>query len=122
MLMPAPADDKLIGRYVGESTRWTTATPVVLPGHDHRRGKPRPQRSLARLLRHAGIPEALVDQATFEPAPRLRGSLRALDCRLPSHLAGLPTAHISVSWTIPIPGPIALGAGVGYGFGVFAGC
>jgi CRISPR-associated protein Csb2 len=122
MLMPAPTDDKLIGRYVGESTRWTTATPVVLPGHDHRRGKPRPQRSLARLLRHAGIPEALVDQATFEPAPRLCGSLRALDCRLPSHLAGLPTAHISVSCTIPIPGPIALGAGVGYGFGVFAVC
>lgn len=120
VLMPAPADDKLIGRYIEQSTTWTTATPVVLPGHDHRRGKARPQRSLARLLRHAGIPETLVDQATFEPAPRLRGSVRARDCRLPAHLTGLPTAHISVRWKIPIPGPIALGAGVGYGFGVFS--
>lgn len=122
VLMPAPGDDKLIGRYVDERSSWTTATPVVLPGYDRRRGKPRPQRSLARLLRHAGIPAALVDEVTFEPAPRLRGSPRAPDCRLPAHLAGLPMAHISVRWKIPISGPIALGAGVGYGFGVFAGC
>jgi CRISPR-associated protein Csb2 len=122
VLMPAPRDDKLIDRYTDQSTTWTTATPVVLPGHDHRRGKSRPQRSLARLLRHAGIPEALVEEATFEPAPRLRGSPRARDCRLPAHLAGRPTAHISVRWKIPIPGPIALGAGVGYGFGVFSAC
>lgn len=119
-LMPAGADDRLIGRYVGPSAAWTTATPAVLPGHDRRRGKPRPERALARLLRHAGLSEALVERIDFEPAPRLRGSLRARDCRLPSHLAGRPTVHLRIRWTIPIPGPLALGAGVGYGFGVLA--
>jgi CRISPR-associated protein Csb2 len=122
LLTPAPADDKLIGRYTGQSTTWTTATPAVLPGHDHRRGKPRPQRTLARLLRHAGIPEALVESATFEAAPRLRGSPTARECRLPRHLLGRPTAHITVRWKIPISGPLALGAGVGYGFGVLSAC
>jgi CRISPR-associated protein Csb2 len=120
VLMPAADADRLIGRFTGQSTTWTTATPVVLPGHDHRRGKPRPQRTLARLLRHAGIPERLLESAAFEPAPRLRGSPRTSDCRLPHHLAGRPLAHLSVRWKVPVAGPIALGAGVGYGFGVLS--
>jgi CRISPR-associated protein Csb2 len=122
LLIPVTGGDRLIGRFVGPSVSWTTATPIVLPGQDHRRGKPRPGRALTRLLRHAGIPEALLEEATFAPVPRLRGSPRARDCRLPAHLAGRPTAHLSLRWKVPVPGPIALGAGAGYGFGVLATC
>jgi CRISPR-associated protein Csb2 len=122
ILLPASRDDKLIGRFTTDSTTWTTATPVVLPGHDHRRGKARPERALSRLLRYAGIPQALVESVTFEPGPRLRGSPRAVDCRLPRHLAGRPLVHLSVRWKLPVAGPLALGAGVGYGFGVFSAC
>jgi len=122
LLAPASADDTLLKRYAGQSTTWTTATPMVLPGHDHRRGKPRPQRTLARLLRHAGLPAALVEEATFEVAPRLRGSPTARECRLPAHLVGRPLAHATIRWRVPVSGPLALGAGVGYGFGVFSVC
>lgn len=120
VLVPAGPDDKLIDRYLGQATTWTTATPVVLPGQDRRRGKPRPARALSRLLRHAAIPEALVESATFEPGPRLRGSHPGRAYRLPQHLAGLPTAHLSIRWKVPVPGPLVLGAGAGYGLGVLA--
>ena len=53
MLAPLPAADRVVARFLGKGRQWTTATPVVLPGRDHRRGKPRPRRTVARLMRHA---------------------------------------------------------------------
>ena len=43
-LAPLAGADPLVERVVGESRVWTTATPVVLPGYDRRRGRARPQR------------------------------------------------------------------------------
>ena len=120
VLAPIGAADPVLARFRGVARRWTTATPVVLPGHDHRRGKPRAQRSVARLLRHAGIAEALVEAVTMEPAPRLAGSEGASRYRVPAHLARYPRRHLSVRWTMPLAGPLALGAGAGYGLGLLA--
>ena len=118
MLAPLAGRDPVVARYLGVASRWTTATPVILPGHDHRRGKARPHRTVERLLRHAGIAEALVESVTLEPAPRLHGSEHALRYRRPRHLARYPCGHLSVRWTTPVAGPLALGAGVGYGLGL----
>ena len=118
VLAPIGAADPVLARFRGVARRWTTATPVVLPGHDHRRGKPRAQRSVARLLRHAGIAEALVEAVTMEPAPRLAGSEGASRYRVPAHLARYPCQHLSVRWTMPLTGPLTLGAGAGYGLGL----
>ena len=118
VLAPIGAADPILARFRGVARRWTTATPVVLPGHDHRRGKPRAQRSVARLLRHAGIAEALVEAVTMEPAPRLAGSEGAGRYHVPAHLARYPRQHLSVRWTMPLAGPLALGAGAGYGLGL----
>ena len=118
-LAPLAGADPLVGRVAGESRVWTTATPVVLPGYDRRRGRARPQRSVRRMLRHAGVGEALVESVALEPGPRLSGSAHPARYRRPRHLAGYPCEHMTVRWTTPVTGPLALGAGVGYGLGLF---
>ena len=118
MLAPLDPGDAVLRRFTAESTRWTTAMPVVLPGRDHRRGRPRPHRALARLLRHAGIAEALLESTTLEPAPRAAGSALARRYRRPRHLAHFPVQHLTVTWRTAIIGPLALGAGAGYGLGL----
>lgn len=118
MLGPLASTDPVLARFRGVARRWTTATPVVLPGHDHRRGRPRPQRTVRRLLRHAGLDAALVESVTLEPAPAVHASAHAARYRRPAHLAGYPCTHLSVRWTVPLAGPLALGAGTGYGLGL----
>lgn len=119
MLTPIAGADRILARYYGEARAWTTATPVVLWGRDHRRGRPRPERSVRRLLRRADIPEAMLESATMEPAGRLRGSDVPSRYDRPRHLAGYPCRHMSLRWKEPVAGPVLLGAGIGYGLGLF---
>ena len=118
MLAPLGVPDPMLARYRGEGRCWTSATPVVLPGYDSVRGRLRPERSVRKLLRHAGVAEALLERASFARGSRLRGSAHPLSYRRPGHLARYPCLHLSVEWTVPVRGPLALGAGVGYGFGL----
>ena len=118
VLAPLKSADTVLRTFRAHAQAWTTATPVVMPGCDHRRGRPRPHRALRRLLRHAGIAEALVASATLEPAPRLAGSAPAHRYHRPRHLAHYPVAHLSVTWRTALAGPLALGAGTGYGLGL----
>ena len=90
MLAPIAEPDPMLARYRGEGRCWTSATPVVLPGWDSDRRRPRPERSARRLLRHAGVSEALLERATFSRAPRLRGSTHPLSYRRPGHLSRYP--------------------------------
>ena len=119
MLAPLPDTDPMLARYRGTGRSWTSATPVVLPGYDSLRGRPRPERSVGRLLRHAGIAESLLERATFERGKRLRGSAHPLSYRRPAHLARYPFVHLTLEWTVPVRGPLSLGAGTGYGLGLF---
>jgi len=119
ILTPVERQDPILAMYCGKAETWTTATPVVLPGHDHRRGRARPGRSVRRLLRHAGIPEAMVESATMDPAGRLRGSEAPARYDRPRHLAKYPCQHMSIRWRTPVGGPLFLGAGSGYGLGLF---
>ena len=119
MLAPIAEPDPMLGRYRGEGRCWTSATPVVLPGYDSVRGRARPERSVRRLLRHAGVAESLVERATFERGPWLRGSVHPLSYRRPGHLSRYPCVHLTVELAVPVRGPLALGAGVGYGLGLF---
>ena len=118
-LVPIAGNDPILARYYGESNSWTTATPVVLPGRDHRRGRPRPERSMRRLLQHAGISKAMALRVTIEPAARLPGSAMPRQYKRPRHLAEYPCVHMSIRWQTSVAGPLALGAGTGYGLGLF---
>ena len=119
MLAPLVLPDPMLARYRGTGRRWTSATPVVLPGYDSLRRRPRPERSVGRLLRHAGISESLVERATFGHGKRLRGSAHPRSYRRPAHLARYPCVHLTLDWTDPVRGPLSLGAGTGYGLGLF---
>lgn len=118
MLAPLDRADAVLRMFRAEAQAWTTATPVVLPGRDHRRGRPRPHRALARLLRHAGVAQPLLASAAFEPAPRIAGCADAARYRRPRHLARYPVTHLSVTWRTAVAGPLALGAGAGCGLGL----
>ena len=118
MLAPLDPADAVLRRFRAEAQAWTSATPVVLPGRDHRRGRPRPHRALARLLRHAGLAEALLESAALESAPRIAGCAPAHRYRRPRHLAHFPVQHLTVTWRTALAGPLALGAGTGYGLGL----
>ena len=118
VLAPLKRADAVLRRFRADAQAWTTATPVVMPGCDHRRGRTRPHRALRRLLRHAGLAEALLESATLEPAPRLSGSAPAHRYQRPRHLAHYPFQHLSVTWRTAVIGPLALGAGTGYGLGL----
>ena len=117
-LAPLPRTDPVLARFLGEGPVWTSATPVVLPGWDSRRGRVRPGRAVRRLLRHAGVAEALLASAVLEPRPRLPGTGHARSYLRPAHLARYPATHLSLAWTSPVRGPFALGAGAGYGLGL----
>ena len=80
--------DPMLARYRGEGRCWTSATPVVVPGYDSLRGRLRPERSVRKLLRHAGVAEALLERAAFERGSRLRGSGHPLSCSLPAREPG----------------------------------
>ena len=119
MLAPIAEPDPMLARYRGEGRCWTSATPVILPGYDSLRGRARPERSMRRLLRHAGICEALLERAVFSRGSRLRGSAHPLACRRPRHLERYPCLHVTLEWAEPVRGPLSLGAGTGYGLGLF---
>ena len=60
MLAPLERGDAVLRVFRCEAVVWTTATPVVLPGRDHRRGRPRPHplAPLRGALASRGLPDA----------------------------------------------------------------
>lgn len=117
-----PAEDSVSGRYTAVSSNWTTATPVILPGLDHRRGRPRPERATRRLLRFAGIPAKAVTAVRFHTVGSIPGTELAGSVRVPAHLARYPRTHMTVEFGAPVAGPLFLGAGVGWGLGLLTAC
>ncbi|TCO79635.1 CRISPR-associated protein Csb2 [Plasticicumulans lactativorans] len=122
MLVPAPADDRVLPAFLEPARAWTTATPVVLPGWDMRRGKARLGRTTQRLLRHAGIAPELVESVAFEPAAQLSACVRTGDYSVPQHLRDYPRAWLTLRFAQPQRGPFCLGAGEGLGLGLLRAC
>lgn len=111
-------DDRVLWRVTDRATTWTTATAVVLPGFDERRGKPRPEKVIRRLLSTARIPTAAVRRVEFHPAPILPSVAPAGSVLVPHYLKGYPRKFISIEFHHPIAGPLVLGAGAGVGLGL----
>ena len=121
LLEPLPPGDAVVQRYVAASDRWSTVTPVVLPGHDDRSPK-----KAERLLRRAFL------QAGFEP--EVINGIQELEWRnvgfrpgvdlashyLPPDKIHGPQFHVRVRFSSPCTGPIAVGSGRHRGMGIFA--
>lgn len=138
----SPAD-RVLKRYVSESTTWATVTPVVLPGHDDPGGlrerlrRPKhgdDQRALLerlarrrealvrKALRQAGMGDDLAFSATIEmrDVGFLPGLEKASRYAVPSHLAKAPRIHVKLTWPLNVAGPICIGRGRFSGLGLLA--
>ena len=119
LLTSIEESDTILFKYCGEGKFWTTATPVIFPGYDSQRGRPRPERIIGRIFQHARISETMLASVTMEPAARICGSYMPMQYQRPEHLKEYPCRHMSIQWKNSVKGPICLGAGIGYGLGLF---
>jgi CRISPR-associated protein Csb2 len=139
--------DAVTARYLGPSSRWTTVTPVVLPGYDdpaHYRRRlalgvgAAAQKDLLRKLDirtdglvrkaivQAGLPHELAKHAHFEC--RRSGFLAGTDLAdrygVPNHLKRFTRLHVRIEWRdasghpVDVAGPVIIGGGRFYGLGL----
>jgi CRISPR-associated protein Csb2 len=135
--------DRVLKRYISESSTWATVTPMVLPGHDDPGGIRERLRNLKdadegrslierlarrrealirKALRHAGLGDELVFSAQIEARETgfFAGVEHASRYSVPSHLAKSPRLHVKLTWPMPVTGPLCIGRGRFSGLGLFA--
>lgn len=143
VLAEASPRDRVLQRYVSESSTWVTVTPVVLPGYDdpgrlrERLGKARCRAEQEPLLdrlsrrREALVRKALVQSGLGEhlartahvetrPTGFIAGVERASRYSVPSHLTPSPRLHVKLTWPAKVAGPLCIGRGRFSGMGLFA--
>lgn len=143
ILAAAPGHDRVLKRYLSQSSTWATVTPMVLPGHDDPGGLREKLRTtkagddqrnllnrLARrrealvrkALRQAGIGDELAFSAAIETREVgfLAGIEKASRYVVPSHLRGSPRLHVKLTWPRTVAGPLCIGRGRFSGLGLFA--
>jgi CRISPR-associated protein Csb2 len=141
LLSLLPSSDRNVQPYVRAARRWSTVTPVLLPGFDdpdglrrklHRRPTADAQQHLLERLhrrvlsllreawRQAGWPEVLLAstaveyrEAGFRPGVDLSRRYALPPLRFPRY-------HVRVTFPHPVRGPVVLGAGRYRGLGLFA--
>jgi CRISPR-associated protein Csb2 len=142
VLAATSRNDRVIKRYVSESTTWATVTPMLLPGHDDpggvyeklrkvRNGEEqktllerlvkRREALVRKALRHAGLGDELAFSAEIETrqtgfAP---GVENASQYAVPSHLTTSPRLHVKLTWPVKVAGPLCIGRGRFSGLGLF---
>jgi CRISPR-associated protein Csb2 len=135
--------DRMLKRYVSESSTWATVTPMVLPGHDDPGGlreklrkatgseeqklllerlMKRREALIRKALRHAGLGEELALSAQIETRETgfVAGVEKASRYAVPSHLANSPRLHVKLTWPVKVSGPLCIGRGRFSGLGLFA--
>ncbi len=115
-------DDPVLARYVGSSRTWASVTPVILHGHDARKGRVDPDRTHALLLaalEQAGVGKSVATFAYGRTA-WWHGVGSSRDIRVPEHLSHWPRYHLRVEFRSEVRGPLLVGIGRHYGIGVLA--
>lgn len=132
LLALLPGNDSQLDRYLGRTrgskgaVRWSTVTPVLLPGHDDgdaRKG----ERLFRKALVQSGIAPALADSAelTWRSVGFHPGVDLATRYVVPACQGRRLRYHVQVRWNhagrdVPLTGPLVLGAGRYGGFGLLA--
>lgn len=143
VLAATPRSDRVLQRYLSESSTWATVTPMVLPGHDDPGGvreklrnttQSDEQKSLVerllkrrealvrKALRHAGLGDELAFSAEIETRETgfIAGVEKASRYAVPSHLSSSPRLHVKLKWPVKVAGPLCIGRGRFSGLGLFA--
>lgn len=142
VLAATSRSDRVLKRYLLESSTWATVTPMVLPGHDDPRSlreklrkatRGEEQKSLLerlmkrrealvrKALRHAGLGDELAFSAEIETRETgfIAGVEKASRYAVPSHLATSPRLHVKLTWPVKVAGPLCVGRGRFSGMGLF---
>lgn len=142
VLAATSRNDRVLRRYVSESSSWVTVTPMLLPGHDDPGGlreKLRKVRSseeqkslikrlmkrrealVRKALRQAGLGDELALSAEIETRETgfIAGVEKASRYAVPSHLANSPRVHVKLTWPMRVAGPLCVGSGRFSGLGLF---
>ncbi|MDP2320182.1 MAG: type I-U CRISPR-associated protein Csb2 [Acidobacteriota bacterium] len=143
VLAAASRDDRVLKRYVSESSTWATVTPVLLPGHDDpgglreklrkAKGSEAQKALLARLMKrreglvrkalcHAGLGDELALSAEIEMRETgfIAGVENASRFAVPSHLTKSLRFHVKLTWQVKVAGPLCIGRGRFSGLGLLA--
>lgn len=110
--------DDVIRRYLDQSRRWGSVTPVILPGQDDRRSH-KAHGLVLKALAQAGYTTP-VAEIHLQSEPVFPGSEMAHGYRVPVYLKAFPRTHAIITFAQPVPGPIAIGSGRHVGLGVCA--
>ena len=114
--------DPVLDRYVGSSRSWASVTPVILHGHDARRGRVDPERThtlLREAIAQAGL-GLTVGWYDYRTAPWWPGTGSSRDIRTPAHLSTWPRYHLRLELRTEVRGPLVVGIGRHYGLGLLA--
>lgn len=137
-------NDRVLSRYVSESSTWVTVTPMLLPGHDDpgrlreklrivkgsdeqksliERLTKRREALVRKALRQAGLVDELAFSAEIETRETgfIAGVDKASRFAVPSHLAKSPRLHVKLTWPKQVAGPLCIGRGRFSGLGLFVG-
>jgi CRISPR-associated protein Csb2 len=142
VLAATSRDDRVLKRYLSDSSTWATVTPLVLPGHDDpgglrdklRKARGEEQKLLLerlmkrreglvrKALRHAGLGDDLAFSAEIETRATgfIAGVEKASRYAVPSHLTTSPRLHVKLTWATKVAGPLCIGSGRFSGLGLFA--
>jgi CRISPR-associated protein Csb2 len=141
VLATTSRNDRVLKRYVSESSTWATVTPMLLPGYDdpgglreklHNSKDDEEQKSLLerlmkrrealvrKALRHAGLGDELAFSAEIETRETgfVAGVEKASRYTVPSHLARSPRLHVKLTWPVKVAGPLCIGRGRFSGLGL----
>lgn len=118
------SSNEMLDRYVEEHNRWSSVTPVILPGFDDGK-RAKAERLFLQAVRQAGLPGDCIIDFTLRKAPFWPGAQHP-DCyRRPDYLDSAKNRRFS-AWHVHLlllermAGPISIGAGRHCGLGVLA--
>lgn len=116
-----PGSDWVLKQYVDRARDWATVTPVILPGHDDRKGN-KADKLLRTALLQAGYGERLIDATEIDwQKVGFHAGVDLVHRYLPpENLGQRPMYHVRLRFPSPVAGPVVVGSGRFRGFGLFA--
>jgi CRISPR-associated protein Csb2 len=116
VLAATSRNDRVLKRYVSESSSWTTVTPMLLPGQDDPGGI----RKKLRAMKGGEGQKALLERLMKRREALVRKALR--HAGLGDELAFSAEIEMreTVTWPVKVAGPLCIGRGRFSGLGLFA--
>ncbi|MDQ1288045.1 MAG: CRISPR-associated protein Csb2, partial [Actinomycetota bacterium] len=105
-------------RWRQASTRWVTATPVVLDRFPDSPDADDVEHVVRISLRTVGLPDPIDVETSRQPL--LPGAVRLRPADLPRRARGRLFRHVAVTFDRPVAGPVLVGAGRYLGVGLLA--